>query len=91
MSEIETTDKDNIYSNNFIKYSNCQSETSKRKNVNNEAKNKRKKLKINSVSELEFLYNDSQKGIMTKTKNMKIQKKNLINYSSNCKNSTDNI
>ena len=89
MSEIETTDKDNIYSNNFIKYSNCQSETSKRKNVNNEAKNKRKKLKINSVSELEFLYNDSQKGIMTKTKNMKIQKKNLINYSSNCKNSTD--
>ena len=59
------------------------------KNKKGEAINKRKKLKINSVSELEFLYNDSQKGIMTKTKNMKIQKKNLINYSSNCKNSTD--
>ena len=44
MSEIETTDKDNIYSNNILKYSNYQSETSKRKNINNQVKNKRKKL-----------------------------------------------
>ena len=89
MSEIETTDKDNIYSNNILKYSNYQSETSKRKNINNQVKNKRKKLKINSVSELEFLYNDSQNRILTKTKNMLLKKKNLINYSSNYKNSTD--
>ena len=89
MSEIETTDKDNIYSNNILKYSNYQSETSKRKNINNQVKNKRKKLKINSVSELEFLYNDSQNRILIKTKNMLLKKKNLINYSSNYKNSTD--
>ena len=74
MSEIETTDKDNIYSNNILKYSNYQSETSKRKNINNQVKNKRKKLKINSVSELEFLYNDSQNRILTKTKNMLLKK-----------------
>jgi hypothetical protein len=89
---MELADKDSFYNNNVIKYSYHLSDTSKNstkdKKTNNKPKFKGKKLKINSVSELEFLYNDSQNRATSKNKNMKIKKKNLINYTSNDKNST---
>ena len=89
---MELADKDSFYNNNVIKYSYHLSDTSKNSNkdkkTNNKPKFKGKKLKINSVSELEFLYNDSQNRATSKNKNMKIKKKNLINYTSNDKNST---
>ena len=89
---MELADKDSFFNNNIIKYSYHLSETSKNSNKDkkpiNKPKTKGKKLKINSVSELEFLYNDSQNRATSKNKNIKIKKKNLLNYTSNDKNST---
>ena len=89
---MELADKDSFFNNNIIKYSYHLSDTSKNSNKDkkpiNKPKTKGKKLKINSVSELEFLYNDSQNRATSKNKNIKIKKKNLLNYTSNDKNST---
>ena len=63
----------------------------------NNLKNKRavnkmnKKLKINSISELEFLYNDSQNKTTITNKPIKLRKKNFINLSPNIVNSTSGI
>jgi hypothetical protein len=88
MSEFKIIDE--LYNNNAVKYSYHQSDKPKtKKSKNDDINYKSKKLKINSISELEFLYNDSQNRTSTKNKNMKIKKKNIINYTSNDKNSTD--
>ena len=64
-------------------------------NQKNNLKNKReigkinKKLKINSISELEYQYNDSQN--KTTITNKPIKKKNFINYSPNMMNSNSEI
>ena len=69
------------YNNNSVKYSYHLSEVlpdnKKIKNASNKSKIG-KKLKINSISELEFMYNDSQDRTTATNKNMKIKKKNLI-------------
>ena len=63
----------------------------------NNLKNKRavnkmnKKLKINSISELEFLYNDSQIKTTFSNEPVKSKKKNLTNLSTNNANSTTDI
>ena len=83
------------YNNNSVKYSYHLSEVlpdnKKIKNASNKSKIG-KKLKINSISELEFMYNDSQDRTTATNKNMKLKKKNLIyNNTSLDKNSTDII
>lgn len=87
MSQIKLIDE--TYNNNAVKFSYHKSDISKINKVSNKAKNKGKKLKINSNSELEFLYNDSQDKSSNNNKNMKLKKKNIYNYSSNEKNTTD--
>ena len=89
MSEIIISDE--LYNNNSIKYSFHQNISSQNNKENYKAKPRLKKLKLNSISELEFLYNDSQNKITTKNKNTKIKKKNLVNYSSNDKNTSTDI
>ena len=84
------------YNNNSVKYSYHLSEVipdnKKIKNASIKSKNKGKKLKINSISELEFMYNDSQDRTTATNKNMKLKKKNLIyNNTSLDKNTTDII
>ena len=86
------------YNNNSVKYSYHLSEVlhenKKIQNASNKSKNrgnKGKKLKINSISELEFMYNDSQSKTTSTNKNMKLKKKNLICNTSLDKNSTDII
>ena len=86
------------YNNNSVKYSYYLSEVlhenKKIQNASNKSKNrgnKGKKLKINSISELEFMYNDSQSKTTSTNKNMKLKKKHLIYNTSLDKNSTDII
>lgn len=84
------------YNNNSVKYSYYLSEVipdnKKIKNASIKSKNKGKKLKINSISELEFMYNDSQDRTTATNKNMKLKKKNLIyNNTSLDKNTTEII
>lgn len=69
--------------------SNYQKRNIKNKRSSNKIVNKNKKLKIKSVSELEFLYGDSQVKTTLTNKNLKLKTKNLINLSSNNQNSTD--
>ena len=63
----------------------------KNKREENKIKKNNKKLKINSISELEFLYNDSQAKTTITNKHIKLKKKNLINLSNNNMNSTSEI
>ena len=63
----------------------------KNKREENKIKKNNKKLKINSISELEFLYNDSQAKTTITNKHIKLKKKNLINLSTNNMNSTSEI
>ena len=82
-------DKDKNNSSNEISISYLH----QKNNLKNErAVNKmNKKLKINSISELEFLYNDSQNKTVNSNKPIKLRKKNFINLSPNIVNSTSGI
>ena len=68
---------------NAINYSSFyQNNNFKNQRAINKINNKSKKLKINSLSELEFLYNDSQIKTTISNKPIKIKKKNIMNLSS---------
>ena len=82
----------NIKNNNAIINSPFnQKNNLKNKRAENKIKKNNKKLKINSISELEFLYNDSQAKTTISNKHIKLKKKNLINLSTNNMNSTSEI
>lgn len=71
----------NNYHNNSLKYNIGAKNNYKNNRTLNKKKNNDKKLKINSISELEFLYNDSQDKTTATNNNIKnknIKKKNLI-------------
>ena len=89
---IDKEEKDkanNNKNNNVIIYSSfSQKDNLKNQRAANKIKNNNKKLKINSISELEFLYNDSQVKTTITNKHIKLKKKNLINLSTNNINST---
>ena len=89
---IDKEEKDkanNSKNNNVIIYSSfSQKDNLKNQRAANKIKNNNKKLKINSISELEFLYNDSQVKTTITNKHIKLKKKNLINLSTNNINST---
>jgi len=61
----------------------------KNKRASNKLKKNNKKLKINSISEIEYFYNDSQEKTTNTINKMRLKKQNLINLSSNNQNSTD--
>ena len=65
------------------------SDNLKNKRASNKLKKNNKKLKINSISEIEYLYNDSQEKTTNTINKMRLKKQNLINLSSNNQNSTD--
>ena len=81
------------YNNNTVKFSyhlnNESNNNTKNKKSANKNKNRGKKLKINSISQLEYIYNDSQEKTTSTNQNRKIKKKNMINFTSNERNSTD--
>ena len=87
--ENDKTNNNNNKNNNVIIYSTfSQKDNLKNQRAANKIKNNNKKLKINSISELEFLYNDSQVKTTITNKHIKLKKKNLINLSTNNINST---
>ena len=61
----------------------------KNKRASNKLKKNNKKLKINSISDIEYFYNDSQGRTSNTINKMRLKKQNLINLSSNNQNSTD--
>ena len=74
----EENDKtnNNNKNNNVIIYSTfSQKDNLKNQRAANKIKNNDKKLKINSISELEFLYNDSQVKTTITNKHIKLKKK----------------
>ena len=81
------------YNNNTVKFSyhlnNESNNNTQNKKSANKNKNRGKKLKINSISQLEYIYNDSQEKTTSTNQNRKIKKKNMINFTSNERNSTD--
>ena len=84
----------NLFSyNNNIKYSthlnNSIKDITNNKNIPNKNKYHEKKLKINPIPEIEYLYNIPQKGFISTKKYQNFKKKCLLNFSSNEKNSTD--
>ena len=89
---FEKREKDDIYNNNVIIYSSfSKKDNLKNKRAGDKKKNNNKKPKINSNSELEFLYNDSQIKTTFSNEPVKSKKKNLTNLSTNNANSTTDI
>ena len=82
----------NLFSyNNNIKYSshlnNSIKDITNNKNIPNKKKYHEKKLKINPIPQIEYLYNIPQKGFISTKKYQNFKKKCLLNFSSNEKNS----
>ena len=101
-NQNSNNNNNNNYQNNGLKFTYYKKKDNdnnhyKNNRSSNKNKSKTKKLKINSISELEFLYNDSQDKTTTTNKNIKLTKKNLnfsfkdkiTNLSSINQNSTD--
>lgn len=82
--------KSKVKNNKSISYSlPNQNNNLKNKRAWNKMNNKEKKLKINSTSKFEYLYNDSQDKTVNSNIKIKLIKNNIINLTSNNQNSTD--
>ena len=93
ISENNKQNTNLLFSNNVVKYSyylnnSLKDINTKIKKVSNKNVYNGKKLKINLVPKLEYLYSDSQDRTTATNKNNKLKKKNKINLSTKEKNST---
>ena len=93
ISENNKQNTNLLFSNNVVKYSyylnnSLKDINTKNKKVSNKNVYNGKKLKINLVPKLEYLYSDSQDRTTATNKNNKLKKKNKINLSTKEKNST---